>query len=49
MSGASIKTPPRRPPSGGPETGRLIDLGNRRKALYGRYREKYRPLGLIER
>jgi len=28
--------------------GRRIDLGNRHKALYEKYREKYRRLGLIE-
>jgi imidazolonepropionase-like amidohydrolase len=28
--------------------GRRIDLGNRQKALYEKYREKYRQLGLIQ-
>jgi len=28
--------------------GRQIDLGNRHKALYEKYREKYRQLGLLE-
>jgi imidazolonepropionase-like amidohydrolase len=28
--------------------GRRIDLGNRQKALYEKYRQKYRRLGLIE-
>jgi imidazolonepropionase-like amidohydrolase len=28
--------------------GRQIDLGNRHKALYDKYREKYRQLGLLE-
>ena len=29
--------------------GRRIDLGNRHKSLYHKYREKYRQLGIIER
>jgi len=28
--------------------GRQIDLGNRHKALYEKYREKYRQLGLLD-
>ena len=28
--------------------GREIDLGNRHKSLYMKYREKYKQLGLIE-
>ena len=28
--------------------GRQIDLGNRQKALYAKYREKYRQLGIIK-
>ena len=28
--------------------GREIDLGSRHKALYAKYREKYRQLGVVE-
>ena len=28
--------------------GRRIDLGNRQKSLYEKYREKYRQLGLLD-